>query len=205
MTEEEKQAQREKRAAKNQADLQKYAEIRKDLPAWKPREDNKDKDKGYHRKILRQARVGISLPPVDIADSAQVEARINEYLDFCESADKMPNMVGMASWLGVSPRTMSDWKNGARRANTHTQMLERYLVALEDTIVEKMMDNKVNPANAIFILKNHYQYRDQTDHIIHANTQDEREVSAEDIAKRYLADPNTIEQTFEDEPKAGDS
>ena len=151
---------------------------------------------GDNARYLRFARVSLSLPPIDISDPQQVQNRINEYFDFCEDNDRKPNMIGMANWLGVSRDTVNSWKRGEYRTTTHSDIIRKALDILEELWMDYMQNGKINPASGIFIAKNIWQYKDQQDVVIAPQNNAEQDMSAEDIAKRYIEDGKTVETTF---------
>lgn len=153
---------------------------------------------GDNARYLRFSRAAFDLPPIDISDEKQVMDRINLYLDSCVENDMKPNLVGMANWLGVDRTTLASWKRGEYRNKTHSHIIQKAVKMLEDIMVGYMLDGKVNPAHAIFLLKNHMQYRDNTDITVTSSVGDTQVYSAEDIARRYLDDGRTVETTFSD-------
>ncbi len=167
-------------------------------PSWKPADGSDD---GYIKSYLRQARISVDLPPINISDPEQVQNRINEYLDFCEQNNKIPQMVGVANWLGIGKTTLNEWKNGVVREKTHTPIIQRTLLMLEEIWIDLMQNNKMLPANGIFLAKNLMQYKDQTDIAVTPKEDKIKDMSDEDIAKWYLDDGKTVETSFADEPK----
>ena len=165
------------------------------LSTWQPAEEN---DEGYIRRYMKEARVSIDLPPINVADPEQVQNRINEYLDFCEMNNKIPQIVGLANWLGVDQRTLHRWKTGVFREETHTPIIKRVLMMLEEIWVDMMQNNKINPANGIFLAKNLFQYKDQQDVVVSANDNGIKEMSDEDIKNWYLEDGKKVETEFAD-------
>ena len=142
---------------------------------------------GDMTKYVRAMRAGLEAGrdrPIDTSDPEAVYARICEYLEYCEENDVKPQIVALSLWLGVSRDVLNKWKHGEYRANTHQDMIKRILTGFESISVDLAMDGKVNPANLIFLLKNHFGYKDNTDIIIHPdNPLDTR--SADDIAGEY--------------------
>ena len=148
-------------------------------------------------KRLREARVAMSLPKIDTNDPAQVERRVNEYLDFCEINNKRPQMIGMANWLGLTRMQLYNYKTG-RTLHEGAPVVQRALNMLEEVMVEQTMDVKGNPANLIFLLKNMFGYKDQTDVVINQG-EDVPEMSKEDLEKWFLEDGKQVITTFADE------
>jgi len=140
---------------------------------------------GDNARFLRMARVSMSLPPIDISDAKQVEARINQYFDFCEENDRKPNMVGMANWLGVDRDTLTLWKKGDYRRETHFGLIKKYVEMLEELWVDYMQNGKMNPASGIFLGKNMFQYKDVQDVVVTPNNPYDTQ-SDEELSGKYL-------------------
>ena len=124
---------------------------------------------GDNARYLRHALVSLDLPPIDISDPKQVENRIRDYFQYCIDNDRKPNMIGMANWLGVSRETVNTWKRGDYRAQTHSDLIKKALDILEELWMDYMLNGKANPASLIFIGKNLWQYKDQTDVVVTPN------------------------------------
>ena len=162
-------------------------------PQWKPRDGSSD---GYYGVSLRNARVSINLPPINIKNPHEVEHRIDEYFDFCEMNNKPPNMVGIAAWLGVHRKTLQQWKDGDY--SEMTPIIQRAVMVIEQTLVEQVQDNPKASVGGMFLLKSMFHYKEQQDIVITTGAQKE-ELSADEIAKRYLGDGKTVETSFADE------
>ena len=143
---------------------------------------------GDNARFIRAARVSLDLPPIDISDEKQVWQRINEYLNHCESFDIKPSVIGMCNWLGIDRTTMNTWKNGEYRAATHSNMIKKVFAMLEEISVDYFQGGKVNPAAGIFLLKNHFGYRDVTDLTIEPR-QGITDQDAETVAAKYAELP----------------
>ena len=162
---------------------------------WKPRDGSSD---GYYGVSLRNARVSINLPPINIKNPHEVEHRIDEYFDFCEMNDKPPNMVGLGNWLGVTTDTISRWKNGDWSAESVGAIVQRALSVIEESLVTQVQDNPKAMVGGMFLLKSMFHYKEQQDIVITTGAQNDAEMSADEIAKRYLGDGKTVETTFAD-------
>lgn len=166
------------------------------IPAqWKPRDGSSD---GYYGVSLRNARVSINLPPINIKNPHEVEHRIDEYFDFCEMNDKPPNMVGLGNWLGVTTDTIGRWKNGDWSAESVGAIVQRALSVIEESLVTQVQDNPKAMVGGMFLLKSMFHYKEQQDIVITTGAQNDAEMSADEIAKRYLGDGKTVETTFAD-------
>ena len=140
---------------RNRTDLQKFGE-----------ENTKP---GDNSRYLRMARASMELPPIDISDPKQVEQRICDYFDFCENNDKKPGMTGLANWLGVDSTTVSSWRRGEYRGETHSPLIKKAVQILEELWEDYMQNGKVNPVSGIFLGKITFGYKDQQEYIITPN------------------------------------
>lgn len=167
------------------------------IPAqWKPRDGSSD---GYYGVSLRNARVSINLPPINIKNPHEVEHRIDEYFDFCEMNNKPPNMVGLGNWLGVGYQTISKWKNGDWETESVGGIVQRALSVIEESLVSQVQDNPKAMVGGMFLLKSMFHYKEQQDIVITTGAQNDAEMSPDEIVKRYLDDGRTVETTFTDE------
>ena len=139
---------------------------------------------GENARYLRYAMVSLDLPPIDIADINQCKERAHEYFSFCIENDRKPNIVGLCNWLGISRDTMHTWRTGECRSATHTDFFKKCVSVMEEINLDYFQNGKINPAAGIFILKNHFGYKDVNDITITPNT-NIIDVSAEDIATKY--------------------
>lgn len=162
---------------------------------WKPRDGSSD---GYYGVALRQSRTSLNLPIINIKNPHEVEQRIDEYFDFCEVNNRPPNMVGLGNWLGVGYQTISKWKNGDWDVDTVGEVVQRALSVIEESLVTQVQDNPKAMVGGMFLLKSMFHYKEQQDIVITASSKAD-ELSADEIAKRYLGDGKTVETEFADE------
>lgn len=125
--------------------------------------------KGDNARYLRMSRAAANLPAIDIADPKQVADRINMYFDFCETNDRKPSMLGIANWLGISRDTLNSWKRGEYRAATHSDLVEKAIMVLEELWTDYMQNGLVNPVSGIFLGKVMFGYKDVQEYVITPN------------------------------------
>lgn len=165
-------------------------------PQWKPRDGSSD---GYYGVSLRNARVSINLPPINIKNPHEVEQRIDEYFDFCEMNNKPPNMIGLGNWLGVGIETISRWKNGEWNAESVSGIVQRALSVIEESLVSQVQDNPKAMVGGMFLLKSMFHYKEQQD-IVVSTKEPQKQMSRDDIEKWFLEDgKQPVETTFADE------
>jgi hypothetical protein len=157
---------------------------------WHPRDGSSD---GYYGVTLRNARVSLNLPEINIRNPHEVEQRIDVYFNFCEMNNRAPNMIGLGNWLGVSTTTIQKWKSGEWSAEVIGPIIQRALSVIEESLVSQVQDNPKAMVGGMFLLKSMFHYKEQQDIVISAGGQNDSELSADEIAKRYLGDGKVIE------------
>lgn len=131
---------------------------------------------GDNARFIREARIAFDgglerkqLPPIDISDPEQVRQRISDYLDFCELHDKKPSPVALAAWIGISRETLNTWRRGEYRTGTHSDMIKKAMLLMEEIWYDMMQNGKINPASGIFLAKNMFGYKDVADVVVTPN------------------------------------
>ena len=140
---------------------------------------------GDNSRFLRYAMVSLKLPPIDISDPKQVQERIECYFAHCIDNDRKPSVIGMANWLGVSRDTLNSWKRGECRTDTHSDMIKKVYMILEEILVDYFQNGKMNPTSGIFLLKNLFGYKDVADVVVTPNNP-MQDLNPEDARKRLL-------------------
>ena len=152
--------------------------------------------KGDNARYLRMARAAVDLPPIDISDPTQVANRIGEYFDFCEQNDRKPSMLGIANWLGVDRTTLTSWKRGEYRTTTHSPLIEKAVMVLEELWTDYMQNGLVNPVSGIFLGKVMFGYKDVQDYVITPNNPLGSDSDPATMAQKYQnALPETTIET----------
>lgn len=124
---------------------------------------------GDNARYLRYALASLDLPPIDISDPKQVEKRIYEYFNFCIENDRKPNIKGLGNWLGVDATTVNSWRRGEYRSDTHSPVIKKALDILEEMWWDYGQNGKCNPTSWIFIGKNAFGMRDETQVVVTPN------------------------------------
>lgn len=164
-----------------------------DMAESKPQ---KNSDSGNSR-YLRASRGPAGLPPIDIADPAQVARRVDEYLDHCESTEEVPTVHALARWLGVHRDTLNSWTRGEYRTATHSDLLKNFRDIMEDFYSRKLIESKQIPTNLIFLLKNWFGWKDVQDIVVAPNNFLDT-VPVEELEKRIPPDiPIDVDWTEE--------
>lgn len=140
---------------------------------------------GDNTRYLRFALASWNLPPINIEDPKQVEERIGMYFNHCMENDRKPQIVGMCNWLGISRDTLNKWENGVTRGATHSDIIKKACTFIEEMWADFMLNGKINPASGIFLSKNWFGYKDQTDVVVTPNNPLDG-MNADDAKKRLL-------------------
>lgn len=143
---------------------------------------------GENARRVKIARELMSKPRVDTTSVEAVNERFLWYLDVCERYDDRPTVEGFALATGydrVSVRRMKDGE--VKRVPEDVRLtLKRVWDMLNQMMTQYMVDGHLNPVTAIFLLKNNFGYKDQTETVV--VKKDPYETGdPEEIARRYLA------------------
>lgn len=152
-------------------------------------------------KRVRAMKASLDQPPIDTSDPNAVMQRIWEYLDFCEKEDIKPEILSLSLWLHVSRDTLNSWKRGEYRGQTHSALIKNVITSLEALTVGLALDGKCIPGNVIFILKNHYGYKDNIEITTPKSNDLDNVTSAKDIADKYARLPEYSEYLVDEAGK----
>lgn len=141
---------------------------------------------GDNARYLRHSLAMWDLPVLDISDPEAVRERIGWYFMHCAESDMKPTVTGLALALGTTVQTLKMWTDGASRRETHMDMIRQAKMVIEDQMNSYMENGKINPVAGIFLLKNHFGYRDQQETIITPNTTMGEAVDTDEMRQKYL-------------------
>lgn len=96
-------------------------------------------------------------------DYRSVGERTLEYIKQCSADVVRPNLTGYALALGTTPEGLNEWVTDKRLTEETRGALMKGISMIEATMVSMMMDQRINPVGAIFLLKNHFGYKDQSE------------------------------------------
>ena len=139
----------------------------------------------------RRVRIGMELmkqPRVNMQNPDDVIDRCAWYLEKCAEWDDRPTVAGFALAMGYSRDQLLTIKNGLVKSvpAESVDTLKRAWDLINQTMEQYMVDGHLNPVTAIFLLKNNFGYKDQTESVI--VRKDPYETGdPEEIARRRLA------------------
>lgn len=129
----------------------------------------------------------MNLPKLDFSNVPAVQERIDLYFNLCFQHDMKPGVAGLAYALGVNRRTLWEWKTGGRRDTTPAlaDTIKKAYAFLELLWEQYMQNGKISPPNGIFLGKNNFDYRDETQVVVTPHNPLDN-LNAEDARKRLV-------------------
>ncbi len=116
---------------------------------------------GDNTRIINHFLAVRALPAVDLNDAQAVDARVWEYMSKCAKDDIKPSVEGLAIALHTTRNALCNWQNGVYRKDSgHRDTVKSAVQMLNAITASNMQEGKVNPAAAIFLLKNNAGYTD---------------------------------------------
>ena len=154
---------------------------------------------GDNAKYISVSLELFTLPPIDLHNPEDVQARLTEYFDIHMRADLKPTVAGMAMALGIDRRRLWEIKTDVPSRNQDLPTLTRDSIKKAYDFLENLWENymnngKINPVSGIFLAKNNFGYQDKVEHVLTPNVHNDSDYDAEDIKQRYLSDSPTLER-----------
>ena len=135
------------------------------------------------QKILSFNMILYKLPKItDRNDTIQIQTRTDQYFSLCIEHAITPTVAGFAFSLGIDRRTLWTWinnKNDVIKNQTVIDILKTAYDFINNSYEQLLTEGKIVPVSAFFLLQNNYGYKQQTDHVI--TTEQNNNVTDEDI------------------------
>ena len=145
---------------------------------------------GENARYIRHAMAMMNLPPIDIANSQQVEERIGWYFAHCQDDDMKPTVSGLALALGVDRKTIYNWSRGESRVDSHFLIVKKAMDMLETLWEDYMQNGRINPVSGIFLGKNHFGYQDKQEITIKPENPLGQPDDPDALKRKYLEEEN---------------
>ena len=84
--------------------------------------------------------------------------RVNDFIKERVANNTIPTVVGFAIYLGHHKDTLYEW---AKIYPNMSDSLKKITQVQEDMLISGVTNGKMNPAGAIFLLKNNHGYKDK--------------------------------------------
>lgn len=123
---------------------------------------------------------------IDKNNPEEMQGRVNEYLTYCIENNMRPTVESMALAFGVDRSTLRRWKDGeSDLIEPCRRIIENGYNMMNQIMTQCLVDGKINPVAAFFLMKNNFSYRDQTETVVTVNNP-YTEQNADDVKSRYL-------------------
>lgn len=126
---------------------------------------------------------------VDMHDPEAVERRVDEAFLYMVQHDMKPTIESVALAFGTNRTTMWRWKEGVETdiPEASRNAIKRAYTLTNQLLTQTMVDGKINPIPAIFLLKNNHGYKDVADVVVTPNNPYQA-TSDEELKDKYLTD-----------------
>lgn len=124
-----------------------------------------------------------NLPHISLSDPMAIRGRTDFFFGLCIADGIRPNLAGYALSLGTTVRGLERAMSDRRMTREASEEIGRGMSIIEDTIINLAFDGYLSPVNAIFFLKNHYGYTDQSD--VNIRAQAVEQVDTKALEQKY--------------------
>lgn len=104
-----------------------------------------------------------SMEPLEIWDAEHIGNRTIEYLERCKEDGVRVNLSAYALSMGTTPDGLNELVADKRLTDETRCALLKGISMVEAVMIEMMMEQRINPVTGIFLLKNHFGYKDQSE------------------------------------------
>lgn len=141
------------------------------LPVKKKRQrpdSTANAEPGENRKFLNHSLKLAELPPISPQSADEVKDRVFQYFQVCADDDMKPSIAGLSLALGMDRRRVWEAREGARGVYPVEvrDLLKKAQQIIELQMVDYMQNGRINPVAGIFMLKNHFGYKDEQEVVV---------------------------------------
>lgn len=143
--------------------------------------------------VFGKALYSLTMEELDLSDAEAVEQRFYDFLDLCDEHGLKPMVTGLAMAFGINRSQLT------RIGQGDESVLARKLTAKSRHAVKKAYDfmqvsweinlqtERGNPVKWLFLGKNYYGMRDQTEQVITRRDEGMALPAPEEVAAKYAA------------------
>lgn len=146
---------------------------------------------GDNKKYILHALELSELPEINIDDENEVKARIKDYFIICAEADMKPSVPGLALALGLDRRRLweiREQKRGMGKNLAVVDAIKKAMKILDLQLNNYAQDGKMNPATAIFLMKNNFGYADEQKIVLEPSSPlGDEQKDPEELRQKYLS------------------
>ena len=103
------------------------------------------------------------MKPLKTWDANHIGKRTMEYLDKCKEDGVRVNLTSYALALGTTPDGLNEMMYDKARTQETRNAIQKGVSMIEAIMLEMMSEQRINPVTGIFMLKNHFGYKDQSE------------------------------------------
>ena len=148
-----------------------------------------DVPEGDNNKYTSVAIAIMKMDACDLHDPAQVKQRLLDYFQICADFDMKPAVNALALALGTNRQRLWEIATENEKQLSIPAESKAYIKQAYDSLQvlwESYMQNgKINPVSGIFLAKNHFGYKDQTEYVLTPNNPLGSETDAATISAKY--------------------
>ena len=128
-------------------------------------------EKGDMSRMIQNALDLSMMGKVDMHDPQAVDQRVNEAFMYMIDHDMKPTIESIALAFGTNRTTLWRWREGVDSdlPTESRNAIKRAYSLTNQLLTQTMADGRINPIPAIFLLKNNFGYKDQTDVVVTPN------------------------------------
>lgn len=117
---------------------------------------------GDNRKYIEHSLKLAKYEKANLKSPEEVSERIKTYFQICADDDMKPSVAGLALCLGTSRSYLWEIREGKKGSVPEVaNLLKKAMLILELQMNDYMQNGKINPASGIFLMKNHFDYKDE--------------------------------------------
>ena len=148
-----------------------------------------DAPPGDNNKYTSVALKIAEMDACDLHEPSQVKQRVHDYFQICADNDMKPTVSALALSLGTDRRRLWEIANnteGQLHIPDESKVYIKKAYAILDVLWNDYMQNgKINPVSGIFLAKNHFGYKDQTEYVLTPNNPLGDNVDRTTISEKY--------------------
>ena len=144
---------------------------------------------GDNNKYTSVAIAIMQMGACDLHDPKQVQSRVVEYFQVCADNDMKPAVNGLALALGTNRQRLWEIATEQSKQLGIPEESKSYIKQAYNSMQllwENYMQNgKINPVSGIFLAKNHFGYKDQTEYVLTPNSPLGEDTDRKTIEAKY--------------------
>lgn len=105
--------------------------------------------------------------PLCYASPQELTEQIGEYIEYCHRTNIVPINTGLALWLGITSKTMIEWRDNP--SHPFSEIIKKASELFHSFVQQKTLDGQINPILYMFLSKNYWGMSDKTE-IVHRSS-----------------------------------